>query len=135
MRVLICALAILISGCNVFNDEQLVPHQLQGEWKWHLTSGGWGTHIEADSVEYSMTLRIYAQNKADWFRNDSLMQSYDIVEGQDEWTKGDLVMFRRNNNEEYGDCGYVIDHYPDANELHLRTALCTDSPTHYFKRE
>lgn len=135
MRALIFGLIILISGCNAFQDEQLVPEQLQGEWSWYRTAGGWGTYIDADSVNYSMTLRIYAQNKAEWFRNDTLVQSYDIVEGQDEWTKGDLVLFRQNRNEDIVDCGYIIDGYTGANELHLRTALCTDSPTHYFSRE
>lgn len=133
MRLIIVAVFLLVSGCTALQNEQFVPKQLQGEWNWYATTGGWGTQTDADSVEYSMTLKIYAQNQAEWFRNDTLIQSYDIVEGQQEWTKGELVLFRHGDADD-GGCGFILDYYPRVNELHLRTALCTDSPTYYFTK-
>lgn len=135
MRLLILVVMVLTAGCNVFENEQSVPKELQGEWNWYRTAGGWGTSVEADSVDYSMTLKIYAQNNAEWYKDDSLVQKYNIVQGQDESIKGDLVMFRRDEKSDNADCGLKIDYHPEINELHLPTALCEDVPTYYFNRK
>jgi hypothetical protein len=124
---------LLFAGCSVFENEQLVPVEIEGEWTWYQTVGGWGQTVKADTVNYKMTLKIYSQNEAHWFKNDSLIQKYTIQEGDDDWTKDELVMFRQDY-EGGTDCGLIIMYKPEQRELHLPTALCTDSPTYFFKR-
>lgn len=125
---------VLFSGCSLFENEQLVPTELEGDWTWYRTAGGWGQTVDADTAGYTMTLKIFSQNEAHWFRNDTLIQKYVIKEGSEDWTEGELVMYRQDN-EEGTDCGLLIQHKPEKRELHLPTALCTDSPTFYFVRE
>ena len=129
------SLFLLFSGCSIFENEQMVPDKIMGDWEWYLTAGGWGPSIAADTAGYDMTLKIYNQNRAEWFKNDTLVQRYIIKKGEEGWVKGELVMYRLNENTENVDCGLKIDHQPDVNELHLPTAHCTDSPTFYFKRK
>lgn len=123
---------VLLSGCSLFENEQNVSDEFIGEWEWYLTSGGWWTHIAADTAGYDITLKIYNQNRADWFKNDTLVQKYTIKKDS---AKGELVMYRLNEDTGSVDCGLKMDHHPEENELHLPSARCTDLPTIYFKRK
>lgn len=115
----------------MFGNEENASDGISGEWEWYLTSGGWGTHIEADTAGYDITLKIYNQKWADWFRNGTLVQKYAIRED----TRGRLVMYHLNGDTTKVDCGFRIDHHPEINELHLPSARCTDVPVYYFKRK
>ena len=134
MKFTVLLIMVLFAGCSLFENEQLVPEELEGDWTWYRTVGGWGQVVDADTAGYTMTLKIYSQNEAHWFTNDSLVQKYTIREGDHDWNEGELVMYRQNYEGET-DCGLLIQYKPKIRELQLPTALCTDSPTYYFSRK
>ena len=134
MRVFFAIIALaMLSGCGVFDNEQSVPAKLVGEWEWTRTEGGWTHPISADTAGYTMTLEIYSQNEAAWFRNDTLQNNYIIQKGNTDWTKGEFVMRRMNSKDGHG-CGFILDYYPETKELLLPSANCTDFPTIHFKK-
>lgn len=131
MRAILISILILIAGCSIFENEQSVPGQFTGEWEWYLTVGGFGHSISVDSVDYSMRLRIYTQNEAKWFRNETLIDKYFIQKGEEHWTKGKWVMHSIKHKKS---CGFALNYDSRSNELQVPSADCTDMPTHYFRK-
>lgn len=125
---------LMLMGCNLMENEQSVPPELIGKWKWVLTTeGAWSQPISADTAGYKMSLMIYSQNKASWFRNDTLIDNYSIKEGNSKWTQGKLVMRRMHSEDIYG-CGFILEYDPDTQELLLPSADCTDLPVFHFRK-
>ena len=119
--------AMLFPSCSMFTNEQLISNSVTGKWEWTMTSGGWGTHIAADSVDYSMTVMIYSQNEAEWYRNDSLLHTYQIKKGEE----GKMSM---HSTSETSCNTFSLTVTSDEEELLLNTIDCTDQPNHYFRR-
>lgn len=79
MRILIALIIVLISGCNQFENEQVVSEAYVGEWQWQESVGGiGGWTINADSVDYKESITINQSNEMYWYRDGELMQKYAI---------------------------------------------------------
>jgi hypothetical protein len=77
MRVLAVTLIVLLSGCSLFENEQTIPDEIAGQWQWVRSTGGFvGQVIEADSVDYSQSLKIFQDNRAVWYKDREMLMSY-----------------------------------------------------------
>lgn len=129
--ILIVLLTTLFVGCSLFNNEQIVPEKAIGEWEWVRTSGGWGTNISADSVDYTINLVLDA-SEARWFRNDKLVTKYYVREGKKGWEDG--AFFMKPSDSKHSCAPSRVNYNEEENRLVIGSANCTDQPYHYFKR-
>ncbi|MEX0719877.1 MAG: hypothetical protein WD059_04355 [Balneolaceae bacterium] len=120
---------LIITCCSVAEDKHIVQDEYVGEWEWYLTAGGWSHPISTDTAGYDMTLQVYNQNLAKWFKDDSLLNRYEILYDNNR-RENNLVMYKIGHKES---CGFRLN-LQEENELHLTSANCTDLPTHFFRR-
>ncbi|MEX0719876.1 MAG: hypothetical protein WD059_04350 [Balneolaceae bacterium] len=108
MKLLYIISFILLTSCSVFDNEHVIEDELQGEWNWVQSTGGFiGETIHVDSVDYEMTLIIYHGGSAFWYRE--LLQEYKIKEGEEDWAEGNLVMYPVENETEDFKISRIID--------------------------
>lgn len=92
MRLLITLIIILISGCNYFENEQVVSESYIGEWQWEESVGGiGGWTIHSDSVDFSESITINQSNELFWYRDGELIQKYAISDVSEDMD-GELLL-------------------------------------------
>ncbi len=130
MRILILTvLPVLLIGCDVFVNEQPVPNGAVGEWEWTHSAGGWGPYVDADSVDYTMRLTLFA-HEAIWYRDNEIMDEFWVQEKKKGWQENSFYM----KFKEKKSCDFKARYNAAENLLTLSSAGCTDLPSHYFKK-
>ncbi len=88
MKVLAVTVLILLTSCSLFENEQNVPDEMTGQWKWVSSSGGFvGEVIQADSVDYTQSLKIFQHNKAVWYEDGEVVMRYQLDSETDDGEK------------------------------------------------
>lgn len=128
-KLLILLLLIAPLGCDLFENEQPVPVAAIGEWEWTHSAGGWGPYVDADSVDYTMKLTLYAQ-EAIWYRNNEVMDEFWVQEKKKGWQENSFYMKLKDKKG----CDMRGSYSNEENLLTLSSAGCTDLPSHHFKK-
>lgn len=101
MKYLYLIILFLFASCSVFDNEQTIPLEYTGEWQWVESTGGFvGMRIDADSVDYTQTLKIFEQNKAKWYLDGELVQEYRAQKLSDDYD-AEFILRSILNDDEY----------------------------------
>lgn len=130
MRKLLIILVLVVPlGCDLFENEQTVPVAAIGNWEWTHSARGWGPYADADSVDYTMKLTLYA-HEAIWCRNSVIMNEFWVREKKERWQENSFYMKLKDKKG----CDMRGIYSSAENLLTLSSVGCTDLPTHYFKK-
>lgn len=129
VKSLIVVLCLVgLCSCDSFQNEQSVPEELVGNWVWIGTYGGWGQNISADTAGYAMSLIVYDDNKAVWYKENGEAYNYKIETDINFEGRRRVSMYRSDET-----CKLNIN-IDELDRLNVFTTKCTDFPISYFKK-
>ena len=121
-----------MAGCSVFTNEQTVPLEYIGEWKWDRSTGGFGGWIiDADSVDYSQSFKMNQSNEAFWLIDGEIEQKY-LVENLKNEDNGEFLLIPVNTSEKVGSVEKVVLNV-EGDVLKI-SDQCADCYIHTFSR-
>jgi len=130
MKAIFIAITLmLVTGCDAFENEQVVPQEMIGEWE--LTGTGFGTipTYGVDSNHYSMTLILYA-DRATWYKNDEIWGKFGAGEKKKDWPNNTFFMKVRSKNL----CNFKAVLNEATSTLAMIPTNCLEFRYHFFKK-